>query len=542
VPHAGNCTMIRLCASRRNALPWWRALLVGGLLLPLELFAAVPPPNSVEQWDVFELALDGPAHGNPFDVELSARFTHEGRTLEAAGFYDGDGIFRIRFMPDATGEWRYETASVRRELHGKSGTFAVTPPRSGNHGPVRVRNTFHFAYADGTPFWPVGTTCYAWTHQTEALQEQTLRTLAASPFNKVRFCVFPKFYDWNHGEPARYPFEGTPPDRWDFTRFNPAFFQHFEQRVRDLRDRGIEADVILFHPYDEGHWGFDRMGAAADERYLRYVVARLAAYRNVWWSLANEFDHLLVTKPLETWDRFFQIVQAADPHGHLRSIHQNNIYYDHNQPWVTHASIQNSAAVTDFGRAMLLRDVYRKPVVFDEVKYEGDIPHRWGNLSGEELVLRFWMGYVAGTYVGHGETFLSPDDVLWWSKGGVLKGQSPRRIAFLRRIMEEGPAEGIEPMDKWMEIGTGMQRGRYYMLYFGREPRTRWKFELFKTGLEPGMKFKVDIIDTWAMTISPVEGEFELKRRDAYWFEDKLVRDVTLPGRPYIAVRVRRID
>jgi hypothetical protein len=245
---------------------------------------------------------------------------------------------------------------------------------------------------------------------------------------------------------------------------------------------------------------------------------------------------------MEEWDRLFQLVQSIDPHSHLRSIHQNNLYYDHNKPWVTHASIQNAAAVVDFGRAMLLRDVYRKPVVFDEVKYEGNIPHRWGNISGQELVLRFWMAYVAGTYVTHGETFLSPDDVLWWSKGGVLKGQSPARLAFLRRIMEEGPADGLEPMDKWMELGTGMQRGRYYMLYFGTEPRKSWRFELFRTGLEEGMKFSVDVIDTWEMTVTPVEGVFETKRRDTYIFADKNAREVPLPGRPYIAVRVRRID
>jgi len=51
-----------------------------------------------------------------------------------------------------------------------------------------------------------------------------------------------------------------------------------------------------------------------------------------------------------------------------------------------------------------------------EVKYEGNIPRRWGNLSAEELVFRFWQGTVAGTYVGHGETYLHPSDVLWWSK------------------------------------------------------------------------------------------------------------------------------
>jgi hypothetical protein len=191
---------------------------------------------------------------------------------------------------------------------------------------------------------------------------------------------------------------------------------------------------------------------------------------------------------------------------------------------------------------MLLRDVYRKPVVFDEVKYEGNIPHRWGNISGEDLVLRFWMGYVAGTYVGHGETFLSPDDVLWWSKGGVLKGQSSARLAFLRKIMEDGPADGLNPIDKWMEIGTGAQPGRYYVLYFGKEPRPSWKFELFRTGLTDGMKFKVDVIDTWGMTITPVNEVFELKRRDVYTFEDKDRREVALPGKPYMALRIRRVE
>jgi hypothetical protein len=507
------------------------------------LRGAVPPaPAAVEQWDVFELALDGPADGNPFvDVELTAKFTQGERTLVATGFYDGGGVYRIRFMPEAPGEWRYVTQSNRPVLAGRTGVFTATAPGKNNHGPVRVANRYHFAYADGTPFRELGTTCYAWTHQTEALEEQTLHTLANAPFNKIRFCVFPKYYDWNHGEPPRYPFEGTPPKTWDFARFNPDYFRHFEKRVRDLRELGIEADVILFHPYDAGHWGFDRMGAAADERYLRYIVARLSAYRNVWWSLANEFDLLLETKPTETWDKFFQIIQAEDPHQHLRSIHQNNIYYDHNKPWVTHASIQNAAAVLDFGRAMLLRDVYRKPVVFDEIKYEGNIPSRWGNLKAEELVLRFWMAYVAGTYAGHGETFLSPDDVLWWSKGGVLKGKSPARLAFLKRIMAEAPPAGLNPIDKWMEIGTGAQPGQYYLLYFGTEPRSAWKFELFRTGVTDGMKFTAEVIDTWNMTVTSVDDVFEIKRRDTYWFEDKDQRDVKLPGRPYMAIRVRRI-
>ena len=40
------------------------------------------------------------------------------------------------------------------------------------------------------------------------------------------------------------------------------------------------------------------MTAAQDYRYVAYLAARLAAYRNVWWSLANEYDFLLDTKPV----------------------------------------------------------------------------------------------------------------------------------------------------------------------------------------------------------------------------------------------------
>jgi hypothetical protein len=493
-----------------------------------------PAPAAVEQWGVFELTLSGPAGGNPFtEVELSARFTQADRTVRAEGFYDGDGTYKVRFMPEVPGEWRYETASNQPELAGRVGTFTATPPSRGNHGPVRVRDTFHFAYADGTPFFQLGTTCYSWTHRSDAQEEQTLRSLAASPFNKIRMCVFPQ--DSAAPHLRLFPFEGRPPRAWDTSRINPAFFRHLERRVADLRDLGIEADLILFHPYD-AVWGFSAMDAASDDRYLRYVVARLAAFRNVWWSLANEFDFIKGKAPAD-WDRFFRIIEASDPHGHLRSIHNGYLLYDHTQPWVTHASIQNGAAVLDPERAVLYRDAYRKPVVFDEVKYEGDSDRRWGQLSAEELVLRFWNGLVAGSSVGHGEIFRDSSDP-WLAGGGELRGRSVARLAFLRKIVEDGPP-GIEPIDKWQERRTGGRPGEYYLVYLGSEARGAWPFELYRTNLAEGMKFGVDVIDTWNMTITP-GGVFELKKRDDYVFVDKDGRSVPLPGRPYQALRIRR--
>src|SRR5919202_2015194 len=316
--------------------------------------AITRPAREVEQWGIFELALQGPADGNPFlDVELRARFSYKHRAIEVDGFYDGDGIYRIRFMPDTPGEWGYQTLSNRAELQGHEGTFTATTPGSKNHGPVRVANTYHFAYADGTPFKQIGTTCYVWTHQGDELEEQTLATLREVPFNKIRMCVFPKSYAFNNNEPQYYPFpvlskgvthwqggfmvEGSEGWSFDWSRFEPEFFRHFEQRVADLLELGIEADIILFHPYDR--WGFATMDAETNDRYLRYVVARLAAYRNVWWSMANEYD-LMKKKTMADWDRFFRIVQENDPYQHLRSIHNCFQFYDHAKPWVTHLSIQ----------------------------------------------------------------------------------------------------------------------------------------------------------------------------------------------------------
>ncbi len=64
---------------------------------------------------------------------------------------------------------------------------------------------------------------------------------------------------------------------------------------------------------------------------------------------------------------------------------------------------------------------FRKPVIFDECKYEGNIPKRWGNISAQEMVRRFWLATVSGAYVGHGETYLDPNDSV------VVEGRSAAR-------------------------------------------------------------------------------------------------------------------
>lgn len=492
------------------------------LLLCFILISAIIDARQTEQYTIFELELKGPSSGNPFtDVQLSAEFKLMNRSLFCEGFYDGEGIYKIRFMPDQTGEWTYTTKSNIPQLDSKKGSFTCIKPTAGNHGPVKVRNTYDFGYADGTPFYPVGTTCYAWVHQPEDLVNQTLATLSGTAFNKIRMTVMPKnYYVYINNEPPLYPFEGSKEKGWDFSRPNPAFFRNFEQKILELQKLGIEADVILFHPYDMGKWNFDKMNTDEASFYLRYLIARISSLRNVWWSMANEYD--IMRKTDEEWEKYFRIIQTYDPYGHLCSIHNGMEMYNHSKPWITHLSIQTAYLqdIQDW------RELYRKPVIIDECVYEGNIPNDWGNLTAEEMMNRFWIAWCRGAYCTHGETYLHPESILWWSKGGKLYGKSAERIAFLHRIMTEAPAEGVYPLHNLWNKETHLIKDReWYLYYYGNSQQAAATFTLPKD-----IKFRLEVIDAWNMTITPVAGEFSGRA------------EIPLPGRPYIAVRVTAIN
>lgn len=410
--------------------------------------------DNVEKWKVFELRLTGTKEGNPFkEVKLSGIFVHNSDSVKVKGFYDGDGIYKIRFMPGKEGKWSYITTSNIKRLDGQRGNFICTPAKKENHGPVVVKDTFYFAYADGTPHYSFGTTCYGWVHQGDSLAEVTLKTLSKGYFNKIRMCIFPKSYDWNNNEPKYYPFKGRPLKEWDYTRLNPAFFRNIEKRIKQLDSLGIEADLIVFHPYDR--WGFSSLDRATENMYIDYIIARFAAYKNVWWSMANEWD-FMEAKKLSDWDYYVEQFGKNDPFHHLIGIHNGVKFYDHTNPYITHASIQSEETF----RAKEYRRKYKKPVVFDECRYEGNIPWSWGNLTAQSLTEKFWRGFTNGGYVGHGETYVTENpiklpnessDVLWWSKGGILRGESPERIKFLRGIIESAPVNLKPiPLFTWM--------------------------------------------------------------------------------------------
>jgi hypothetical protein len=477
---------------RRELIKLGAVAAVSGFALKGSAEPAESSGAPVEQWGVFEAEVKGPSSGNPFvDVRFGARFTLGHRSVEAAGFYDGEGVYRVRFSPDAVGRWSFETTGSVKELAGHAGSFECVPakarqPRAGGHGtPVSLSVCgWHAVFS-------------VWNHMLfvrvyrRASGAADAGVAEEAGFNKVRMCLLPK--PLGERKPVAMPFERIgaeaaealkstmenseevkSAERYDLTRLNPAYFRHVEERIQDLMGAGIEADVILFHPYDA--WGFKAMGEEADDRYLRYAVARLSAYRNVWWSIANEYD-LVKSKSMKDWDRFFRIVEQSDPYGRLRSIHHSKVVYDHAKPWCTHASLQEY----DFQKSAERLTAWNKPIIYDEIQYEGNIARRWGNLSPQEMTNRFWRAIVAGAYATHGETYISTDGNPVWSDAGTLHGTSAARITFLRKLLESTGTTGLMAAEA-PYYTYAANPGERYLYFFDFHCAAEYEFPLPEKG------------------------------------------------------------
>ena len=322
---------------------------------------------------------------------------------------------------------------------------------------------------------------------------------------------------------------------FDLTRFNVSYWRNYEKLLAQMRDMSppVIADIIVFHPYDGGHWGFDCMGGrdgatydtTNDKFYLKYLAARLSSFRNVWWSMANEWSFCgcksygskVDDAPAPVWDELFKTLSSADVYGRQMSIHNGNLLYNHSQPWISHVSLQGHEDDTP-----LLRQRYGKPVVWDEVKYEGDISSGWGALSGEEETDRFWWGASLGVHVGHSETILRPgmdDDSqpLWWAKGGKLIGQSPSRIKWFRSLWEHNASRpdfttlvpsqtyfGDSDHDSFVANVLAAPDGSFQSLHFLRPGR--WTVPLASVaGTNAGARWHVRAVDYWNMDVAVVQ-------------------------------------
>jgi hypothetical protein len=284
------------------------------------------------QWDVHEFAVQGRSNvANSYrDAGLVGEFTApSGKVHVVDGFHDGGDAWRVRMAFDEQGRWTYLLRGEGVEVLER-GSLDCGPPRT--HGFIRIHpdNPYAFAHDDGTPLFPMGDTCYGLFDDSPIspqLRDEYLRERREQRFNFVRLTVGhsesraaadPDYWAW-----------GGSPDRPDLDRYNPAFFRRFDAFMRELRDHGMNVEMILLNFYRRPYTMVAQWTPARERQWLAYLTARYAAFDNVFlWTVANEYEThpdgaYRLDRPADVdWARdVARFVKQHDPHRHLTTVH-----------------------------------------------------------------------------------------------------------------------------------------------------------------------------------------------------------------------------
>jgi len=383
----------------------WRATIVFAVVWPLLGNAQ----NNVPRWSVHEITLTtAGSYRNPYtETNLTATFNGpDGMRKTVKGFWDGGNTFRIRFSPTSQGTWSWFTNSSDAGLNGKSGSIDCIAPLAGQHGFLRrdANNRTSFVRDDGTRYFMWGQSYYDVMLNVIAKGgwKMAVDNSLAHRMNKIRLHVYAsKTYTTDKEDttyPQIIPYGGTfdSPNR---DELNIRYWQGLDDYVKYLESKGVIADLIPFNAYVDlagvRMWGTQKQ----DERYLRYILARYAAFPNVIWCIINEWA--ASKKGQSYFDTLGSIVRNEDQWmaegSFLRplSLHQNTRidFQFFGSSWPVHAIIQygvrnkqtdtvnefqNTAGTKypngdEWGNAGVVYNLGRNtPVVNDEYGYIGE--------------------------------------------------------------------------------------------------------------------------------------------------------------------------
>jgi hypothetical protein len=239
-------------------------------------------------------------------------------------------------------------------------------------------------YADGTPFFWLGDTCWMAGCRVEFADgtfERYFTDRQAKGFNGVLMYVgFPAWSAEHTGRGGwdpndRAPNEGGLPFERNYDRLNPAYFQWLDKRVAWLNDHGFVPYLLparrdnINNPdgmHLEGYWP-----------YLRYAAARYGAF-NLIWGLQGELDYQHGSS-MEDANRMGEdFASERNPHRHPISFHPLMRTGDrfNRARWLDYHWVQtghalpsvHGRAVNDPFQAWHLRPT--RPVLHEEPWYE----------------------------------------------------------------------------------------------------------------------------------------------------------------------------
>jgi len=301
--------------------------------------AAIP---EVGRYRVFESSVENrKSYGNKFnDVTLLCTYTApSGRTTGFPGFFDGDGagggsatnghVWKMRFMPDEAGEWKYQWR-WSDGTEGGSGSFSCVT-RGAGKGMLQPykENPRWLAYNGTEPVWIKS--YYETGHGAIAqpfdwVSENVYQPLLDRGYNHLQvnwllsLCCFEQFYK-----------DGPPPSTTDLALYQEGrasstmrldVWQMMERRLGWLNDRNVGVHMFLgFEGRKNGGPKWEALSESEKEFYVRYVVARIAPFANlagwnfVWEDPGHRETHELgLARLLQKHDIFNHLRTYQDEH------------------------------------------------------------------------------------------------------------------------------------------------------------------------------------------------------------------------------------
>ena len=427
--------------------------------------------QETSKWEIFELALTSDRRfSNPFtEVSVCAVFRSGDRLCGADGFYDGDEtgghVWKVRFAPPEEGVWQYRVSSNLAELDGRTGEFLCT--KAVAHGGLRVNPRFPnwFQREDGTPqmirnegWFPHPANGVDLHHEERDFRqpgEKDFRDyLDLLSENSVNLVVdISQLYARQTtitDTTFRWPWKVLDAEHNKFDRdsFNLGYYRRLDRMLAYAKEKDLFFAMELLydnsvvrprewshHPVNRanGGWldGSDGIGWSAmfdlanpvhmtyTARYLRYTIARFAAYWNVLWSVGSENGNLAVlppeilpgsllpTKKVSDWYNYWgDFIARCDPYGRLRS------FGDAGKLPEMETNAYNSFIITQDPRDYPRTDVadyYKAMNAFGEEFWKYGRPVVIGEMTATtnnhyEVERRlYWTGFVSGYQMGRAD-------------------------------------------------------------------------------------------------------------------------------------------
>jgi len=465
------------------------SLLFARSYLPLLNVSFSQSARVVEAYDFLEVIaqVSAPRAGNPF-TGAAMRGTFQtaagNQRWHIEGFCDAaDGsVFRVRFMPPAPGDYSYAVEYRQGWTKRTSaGTFHVTDGR--RRGPVRVdpQNRWHFIWeGTGEHYFFNGTTAFwliGW--RDDSIIQSSIERLHQLKINRIRVTIAGRT-NWSYGEPvmagpnwtpfiAPWPvgsgqrflhFLGRFGQRYgmglargmfdtlgntgfvddiyhpgfDYTRFDVSYWRKLDRALRFARDRDVIISLVLDMKDSRVH---PAAGSTDEYRFIRYAIARFAAFSNITWDLGDDLD-------LYRDDRWTHqtgtLIKQWDPYRHLATSHPvDNVHQDRISDWFDFTSFQEWSRQQ---HAFMLREREQQkqlgriiPQINEEYGYEDHYP-LWSSGPGSESadVLRrtAWDIVMAGGYQTTGETARRGTNIWPDSGGGWVNGRGDDTMTMLQ--------------------------------------------------------------------------------------------------------------